>query len=115
MHELSITQQILAIAVKHGEKAQAQKITDLHLVIGQLSSVIDDSVQFYWDMIAEDTLCQGAKLHFERIPAVLECRDCCEQYALDDGSLTSCPQCDSISVNVIRGKEFRLDSIEIED
>lgn len=115
MHELSITQQILDIAVKHGQSAQAKKITDLYLVIGQLSSIVDDSVQFYWDMIAESTICQGAKLHFERIPALLECKDCSEQFTLEKGSLTACPQCDSISVSVIQGKEFRLDSIEIED
>jgi len=115
MHELSITQQILAIALKHGEKAQAKKISDLYLVIGQLSSVVDDSVQFYWDMIAENTICEGAKLHFERIPAVLECRDCQKQFALEAGSLTACPNCESIQITVIKGKEFRLDSIEIEE
>jgi len=115
MHELSITQQILSIALKHGEKAQAKKITGLYLVIGQLSSIVDDSVQFYWDMIAEDTICEGATLHFQRIDAVLECRDCKEQFLLEDGALTSCPHCDSISVSVIKGKEFRLDSIEIDE
>lgn len=115
MHELSITQQILNIALKYGEQAQAKKITDLYLVIGQLSSVVDDSVQFYWDMIAENTICQGAMLHFERIEAVLECLDCGEQFLLEDGALTACPHCDSISVSVIKGKEFRLDSIEIEE
>jgi len=115
MHELSITQQILEIALKHGQSANAEKITDLHLVIGRLSSVVNDSVQFYWDMISEGSICQGAKLHFERIPASLECRDCGEVYTLEDGTLTPCPQCDSISVTVIQGKEFRLDSIEIEE
>ncbi len=114
MHELSITQNILEIALKHAQAANARKISDLYLVIGQLSSVVDDSVQFYWDMISEGTICQGAELHFKRLPALLECRDCGERYPLDDGTLTPCIQCDSISVAVVQGKEFRLDSIEIE-
>ena len=46
MHELSITEQIADIAIRHGEKNAAEKITDLYLVIGELSTVIDDSVQF---------------------------------------------------------------------
>ena len=44
MHELPITQNILKIALRYGQENQASKITDLYLVIGQLSSVIDDSM-----------------------------------------------------------------------
>ena len=115
MHELSITQSILEIALRHGEKAQASKITGLHLIIGQLSSVVDDSVQFYWDMIAKDTLADGAKLYFKRIPAHLECQECGQTYHLEGNQLSGCPACDSFRVNVIAGKEFRLESIEIEN
>ncbi len=115
MHELPITQSILEIALRHGESANAKGITDLHIVIGQLSSVIDDSIQFYWDILSEDTIAEGSQLHFERIPATLECQDCGNIYALEDGSLMPCPQCASIRINIIAGKEFRLDSIEIEE
>ena len=115
MHELSITQNILEIALRHGEKAQASKITDLHLIIGQLSSVVDDSVQFYWDMIAEGSLAEGAKLHFKRIPARLECTECGQTYSLEGSQLDGCPACDSSKVKVIAGKEFQLESIEIEN
>ena len=113
MHELSITEQIADIAIKHGEKNNASKITDLYLVIGELSTVIDDSVQFYWDMITENTICEGAKLHFKRIPAVFRCRDCNKEYGLVQGELTPCPHCQSSSMDILQGKEFHLDSINI--
>jgi hydrogenase nickel incorporation protein HypA/HybF len=113
MHELSITEQIAAIAVKHGEKNAAQQITDLYLVIGELSSVIDESVQFYWDLITENTLCEGAKLHFKRIPALFRCLDCTTEYTLVQGELTSCPKCESSRMEIHQGKEFHLDSINI--
>jgi len=115
MHELSITQSILEIALRHGVQAQATKITDLHLIIGQLSSVVDDSVQFYWDMIAKDTLAEGSTLHFTRIPARLECQECGQTYTLEDSQLEGCPACESTKVKVIAGKEFQLESIEIEN
>ena len=76
MHELAVTESILNIAVQHASQAGAVRVTDLHLVIGQLSSIVDDSVQFYWDMISEGTICAGAELHFERRPATLKCLDC---------------------------------------
>lgn len=114
MHELAITRQIAEIAQRHGEENQASKITDLHLLIGDLSSVVDDSVQFYWDMVTEGTLCEGAELHFKRVPARLRCRECGEEYTLQNGELQVCPACESSEVEVIEGKEFQLESIEIE-
>ena len=115
MHELSITQSILEIALRHGEQAKATKITNLHITIGQLSSVVDDSVQFYWDMIAEGTPAQGATLQFKRIPAQLECQDCGQPYTLEGNQLDACPACESANVKIIAGKEFQLESIEIEN
>jgi hydrogenase nickel incorporation protein HypA/HybF len=113
MHELAVTESILNIAVKHAQQAQASRVTDLYLVIGRLSSLVDDSVQFYWDLITENTVCQGAKLHFQRIPAQLICLDCDQEYTLE-GELTPCPNCQSVRVKVTAGDQFWLDSIEIE-
>ena len=113
MHELAITESILNIALRHAEQAGAARVTDLHLVVGQLSSIVDDSVQFYWDMISQGTICAGARLHFERIPARLLCLDCNQAYTLS-GELTGCPRCDSSRIKVTAGDEFRLDSIDIE-
>ncbi len=115
MHELSITQSILEIALRHGSQARATKITNLNLVIGQLSSVVDDSVQFYWDMIAEGTIAEGAQLHFKRIPARLECQECSQIYSLEDNHLEACPACESAKIKIISGKEFQLESIEIDN
>ena len=113
MHEFPITENILEIAVRHGQQANASRVTDLYLVIGQLSSVVDDSLQFYWDIISKDTICEGATLHFERIAAQLECQDCSHSYGFEH-TLSACPACDSIRVKVIAGEEFQLQSIEIE-
>lgn len=113
MHELSVTESVLKIACKHAEKAQADRVTDIHLVIGQLSSIIDESVQFYWDIISKDTLCEHAKLHFEHVPAELICLDCDHQYSLAK-TLMPCPQCSSSRIRVLAGDEFHLESIEIQ-
>lgn len=113
MHELSITENILHIALDYAERSGATRVSDLNLVIGQLSSVVDDSVQFYWDIVSKDTLCEGATLHFERIPAEMICLDCGYTYRLSKG-LEACPQCESFRMRVQAGEEFRLESIDIE-
>lgn len=113
MHELSITESILEIAIKHAKKANASKISNIYLVIGQLSSILDESVQFYWDMISEGTIAQGAVLHFKRIPIVVTCNQCAEQYT-PTGNGFSCPACSSSQVTILQGEEFYLEAIDVD-
>jgi hydrogenase nickel incorporation protein HypA/HybF len=113
MHELSVTESILEITLRHAQQAQARRVTALHLVIGQLATIVDDSVQFYWDIIAKDTLAEGARLDFRRIPAELLCSQCGARYPLPADDL-ACPACRSSQVKVVSGSEFYLDSIEVE-
>lgn len=113
MHELAVTQSILKIALDHAEKVDAKRITDLHIVMGELSSMVDDSVQFYWEIIAKDTIAQKAQLHFRRIPAELQCVSCSEKYRPTNEELV-CPKCGNAGAKIISGEEFALESIDIE-
>ena len=113
MHELSVTESILEIASSHAKDAGASKVTQINLVIGKLSSIVDDSIQFYWDTISEGTICYGAKLSFTRPPAILHCTECEQDYPIDQ-ELMPCPHCGSYQTTIIGGEEFFIDSIEIE-
>jgi hydrogenase nickel incorporation protein HypA/HybF len=113
MHELAITENILEIALTHAEQANATKISNIYLVIGQFSSVLDESVQFYWDIISEGTIAQGAKLQFKRIVAVLSCNDCGEQFT-DSNNFFECPNCKSNQITILQGEEFFLEAIDID-
>ena len=113
MHELPVTQSILDIALKHANKAEAKRITDLHIVMGELSKLVDESIQFYWDIIAKDTPAEGARLHFKRIPAEMLCLDCGNRFSPDEETL-ACPKCQSVKIKVAAGDEFRLDSITVD-
>lgn len=113
MHELTVTESLLALALKHANQADAKRIRSLNLIIGQLSSIVDDSVQFYWDFVAKDTIAEGATLSFKRIPALLACRDCGHEYA-PDGRDLGCPACNGVAIKIIQGEEFSLDSIDID-
>ncbi len=113
MHELAVTESILEIALRHAEQAGATRITGLNLVIGQLSSIVDDSVQFYWDIVSQGTLAEGARLNFRRIPAEMLCLDCNTRYHLEKEAL-ACPTCGGVRVKVVAGEEFNLEAIDVE-
>ena len=113
MHELSVTESLLKIALKHAEKANAKRVTDLNIVIGDLASMVDDSIQFYWEIIAKGTIAEQAKLNFRRVPAQLQCMTCSEMYHPTDREL-ACPKCNGINVKIITGEEFALESIDVE-
>lgn len=110
MHELSITESILTICLEHAE--QASRITDIHIVIGQLSSFVDESIQMYWDIISADTIAVGATLHFRRISAKVSCLNCQMIYPLNIPDFI-CPNCGSIQGEIITGDEFYVESIEV--
>jgi hydrogenase nickel incorporation protein HypA/HybF len=112
MHELAVTQSILNIALRHA--GQAKRITGIHLVMGELSTNVDDSIQFYWDLIAKDTIAEGAQLHFRRVPAELQCMACFEKYHPGQGELV-CPKCGSVGAKIIAGEEFSVESIDVEE
>lgn len=112
MHELMVTESILEIALRHAQDAGAGKITDLYLVIGELSTVVDESVQFYWDFVSEGTAAEGAKLHFRRIPAELLCQACGHSYSVKED--LTCPKCHSSNVRIVAGREFSLEAIEVD-
>jgi hydrogenase nickel incorporation protein HypA/HybF len=113
MHELNITQNMLDLAVRHGQAAGAKRITALNLVVGEFSSVVDDSVQFYWDFVSQGTIAEGAALRFQRMPAVLQCLDCGQEFPRNADFI--CPACHGSRIVVKSGEEFFLQSIEVEE
>lgn len=113
MHELAVTESLLELAIKHANKANAKKVTDLYITVGSLNSIVDDSVQFYWDMVSQKTICENAQLHFDRKAAIFRCEQCATEFEIDN-DLQPCPNCKSVQIKIISGEEFFLSSITCE-
>ncbi len=112
MHEMAVTEDILRIVKDYAERGGAARVTDIYLVIGELSSFVDDSIQFYFDLLTPNTIAAGATLHFERVKTRFRCRKCGQEFE-PDGQDWRCPSCHALGGDVIAGKEFYVESIEI--
>lgn len=113
MHELGITENIVNITLAKACEAQANKVIQINLVIGEMSGFVPDCIQFYFDTLSKDTITQGAVLHFELVPAQLRCRNCSTIFKPQD-TLWSCPECEGQSVEIFKGRELYIESMEVE-
>lgn len=112
MHELAVTEGLIGVAVG---ACGGRRIIAVDLVVGALSSIVDDSVQFYFDALSRGTLAEGAVLRFRRVPAAAQCLECGAAFEVTPPLPDGCPACGSARLHVGGGQEFRIESIEVDD
>ena len=111
MHELSIASAIIDTAARH---ADGRRVSVVHVRAGELRQVVPESLAFYFEHVARETLCEGARLELEVIPARLLCEACEHDWRLDE-AVFRCPRCGAGEVRVTSGEELEVESIEIEE
>ena len=102
MHELSVVESLLAVALENGEKAQATRILKIYVVVGDLSGVVEDSVNFYFGFLSEKTIAAGASIIFMHTPARLRCRTCDTVFSPEKLDF-HCPNCKELAGGYHRG------------
>jgi len=113
MHELSVVESLLAVAVESAEKAEAKRILKIYVVVGDLSGVVDESVNFYFTFLSEKTIAAGATIVFIHKQARLRCRTC-EAIFSPEKLDFNCPNCRDQQVDIIGGRELYIDRLEVE-
>ncbi|MDZ8189106.1 MAG: hydrogenase maturation nickel metallochaperone HypA [Nostoc sp. ChiSLP02] len=110
MHELGITQNIVAIVAEHAKGAKVQRVS---LEIGKLSAIMPDAIRFCFDICTQGTVLQGATLEILEIPGLARCQQCGAEIYLDK-PFGSC-NCGSVELHLVSGEELKIKEIEIEE
>lgn len=111
MHELSLSSAIVNTALRH---AAGRRVRVVSLQVGSLRQVVPDTLEFYFQLVARGTLCEGARLEQEHIQAQLHCRPCARDWEIEIPAFR-CPYCGGSEVEVAAGEEFCVESIEVEE
>jgi hydrogenase nickel incorporation protein HypA/HybF len=112
MHELSVTESMLGVVLRHAQANNATAVTRINMVLGEMSSVMEESVRFYFDIIARDTLAQDAELNFKRTRLTGRCGECGNEWEIVEFDF-NCPECKGAQTEILTGREFQVESIEI--
>lgn len=112
MHEYAITESILEIVQSEADKAGGSKVDQITVVIGELSTFVDDSIKFYFEALSEGTVAEGAELVFEKVAAKAICLDCGHEFQ-PLNIYYACPECHSPVFEVKQGQELYVDNLEI--
>ena len=111
MHELAIAESVVNIAVRH---AGGRPVIRVELEVGRLRQVVPAALEFAFELVARGTPVEGAELSMTVVEAAGRCRSCGADTPLPDFPLV-CASCGGFDVDVTRGEELRVDSLELEE
>lgn len=115
MHELPVIQSLFELCLKHANANNATRVVSVTLRIGEASDLQDEWIQRYFDYLCKETVAEGAKLIINRVPLMVRCKECSEEFHVDlrKTRKVTCPKCRQIKFEYVSGREYSVDSMEI--
>ncbi len=115
MHELSIATSIVDIVAESAAAYPGARVREVRLRVGVLAAVVEDSLQFCWEVVTEDTVLAGSRLVVRVLPVILHCAGCGTDSALDGIQSFRCPCCGEPAADLLQGRELEIEAIEVEE
>lgn len=114
MHELSIAMSLVETACEKAHALGGVRVSALHVRVGALSGVVKDALLFSFEVAAQGTPLEGARLLVTEVPLAIRCLRCDDEREVTEFRLV-CPVCDEPASQVLRGRELELTALEVED
>ena len=111
MHEYHKAVDIIEDASAEAKKKGYQKVTKIHLVIGEDSGYSGDSIRMHFEEASKGTICEGAEISVTPVKTMLRCPNCHELFPRKPFHY-ECPHCQTPGEPTEVGKEMAMDGIE---
>ena len=115
MHELSIVSSVVDSVMESLERYPGARVKEVRLRVGALSAVVEDSLQFCYEIATADTPLEGSKLVVKILPVVMHCARCDADVELQSVQSFRCPRCGELVGDLRQGRELEIEAIEIEE
>jgi hydrogenase nickel incorporation protein HypA/HybF len=110
MHELSLCRAIAGVAKRH---ADGRHVAVVRVRIGALRQVVPESLAFCWSLVRNHEDMPDAELELDLVTAAVRCRSCRQHSEITSQWSLRCPRCDGADVDVLRGDEFLVTSLDV--
>lgn len=112
MHEATLAENILNIALETAEQNHAAKVFKVGLTLGELAGVEVEALTLSFDVLKRNTPAQDAELVIKRVPISATCNKCGKTFQLERYNFF-CPDCDGVLI-LKNGRELLIDFIDCE-
>ena len=113
MHELSLMDRVRELVLARAAEHRASRIRGITLRIGALAGVDPEALRFAHEVVMADTIAAGSRLQLELVAALCQCGPCGAPFEAMDG-VCVCPECGTISGELLQGRELELASLELD-
>ncbi|MCD5409559.1 MAG: hydrogenase maturation nickel metallochaperone HypA [Methanocellales archaeon] len=131
MHEYGVAMEVYEAVMDVASKNDATRVISIDLELGELAHINSEQLCFCFEIIAKESLAEGADLNIISIPPTIKCKcgyegvfdshsssnsdDTKQCRALSDLALNMpCPECENSMPVLISGREINVRDIKIE-
>ena len=115
MHELSIVSSVVDSVLAALPAYPGARVLQVRLRVGQLAAVVEDSLQFCYEIATRDTPLEGSRLVVISVPVLVHCEACHTDAPLASLQSFRCSNCGEPATDVRQGRELEIESFELED
>jgi len=114
MHELSIAESIIDLAVEEAKKRNSSAVVTIKLRLGEFTGVVREALDFGFEVARRGTLAETAVLEIEVVPLKSRCPECGLVGRPIDDFCFLCTACGR-PVEIISGREMQVEYLELEE
>jgi hydrogenase nickel incorporation protein HypA/HybF len=113
VHEISVAERMVNIALAVAKEHGGGRIAGMRLLIGALTCVDRETLEFAFDVVTRGTAAEGFRLEVVAVRTRARCLSCGLEAERD--LLEPCQACATVGGDVLAGRELRVDTIDLDD
>lgn len=111
MHETRIAIDLARIVIDVAKREGLIRVTQVNLQFGQMIQIVPEIFKFAFSEAIRNTVAEHSNVNLEILPIQLRCNNCKYEFNINNLSF-KCIQCNSTNLEIVKGKEMLIKSIE---